>query len=234
MKRFMAIFCSVLMLSSVSAYAGQKNYNRFYRPSSIKYFWCKPSTNKNTCTTTQTTVAETTTQAVSKPVETTTQAVVQKPVETTTTVTEATTEETTAQTTTNMVTDSDSASMAKQVLDLVNKERAKNNLSPLMLNNSLSNVAQLKSEDMKNKNYFDHTSPTYGSPFDMMKKFNISYKYAGENIAKGQKTAEAVVNAWMNSEGHRKNILNSKFTDMGIGYVKANGTTYWTQMFIQK
>ena len=83
---------------------------------------------------------------------------------------------------------------------------------------------------MKNNNYFSHTSPTYGSPFDMMKQFGISYKTAGENIAKGQKTPEAVVNAWMNSEGHRSNILNANYTQMGLGYT--NGTVYWCQMFI--
>ncbi len=80
---------------------------------------------------------------------------------------------------------------------------------------------------MKNKNYFDHTSPTYGSPFDMMKSFGISYKAAGENIAMGQKTPEQVVQAWMDSPGHRANIMNSSFTHIGVGYV-ASGN-YWTQ-----
>ena len=88
---------------------------------------------------------------------------------------------------------------------------------------------------MVNKNYFSHTSPTYGSPFDMMKKFNISYKAAGENIAKGQTSPAQVVNSWMNSQGHRENILSTKFTDIGIGVAKdSNGTLYWTQMFIGK
>ncbi|MBR1735811.1 MAG: hypothetical protein IJ736_02180 [Firmicutes bacterium] len=125
------------------------------------------------------------------------------------------------------------SSYAKQVLDLVNNERAKNGLSPLVLDNALSSVAQAKSEDMMNKNYFSHTSPTYGSPFDMMKQFGISYTYAGENIAKGQKTPEQVVNAWMNSEGHRANILNKNFTKMGLGYAASGSTTYWTQMLIR-
>ncbi len=84
---------------------------------------------------------------------------------------------------------------------------------------------------MENNNYFSHTSPTYGSPFDMIKNAGISYKSAGENIAKGQKTAEAVFNAWMNSEGHRANILSSNFTQMGIG-VTDGSTKYWCQMFI--
>ncbi|MDF2592072.1 MAG: sporulation protein, partial [Clostridia bacterium] len=77
-----------------------------------------------------------------------------------------------------------------------------------------------------------HTSPTYGSPFDMMKQFGITYKTAGENIAMGQRTPEEVVKAWMNSPGHRANILKSSFTHIGVGYV-ANGS-YWTQMFIGK
>ena len=76
------------------------------------------------------------------------------------------------------------------------------------------------------------TSPTYGSPFDMMKTFGISYKSAGENIAMGQTTPEQVVQAWMNSPGHRENIMNSSFTHIGVGYV-ASGN-YWTQMFIGK
>ena len=83
------------------------------------------------------------------------------------------------------------------------------------------------------KGYFDHTSPTYGSPFDMMKKFNISYNTAGENIAMGQKTPSEVMNSWMNSSGHRANILNSTYTELGVGIQKdSNGTIYWTQMFI--
>ena len=84
---------------------------------------------------------------------------------------------------------------------------------------------------MADKNYFDHTSPTYGSPFDMMKKFGIKYNTAGENIAKGQTTAQSVMNSWMNSPGHRANILSSNFGKIGVGYVNKNGTTYWTQMF---
>ena len=126
-------------------------------------------------------------------------------------------------------------SFQKEVVRLVNVERAKVGLKELSFNAELSNVATLKSQDMINKNYFSHTSPTYGSPFDMMKKFNISYKTAGENIAKGQKTPAQVVNAWMNSQGHRENILNKNYTEIGIGVAKdAKGTLYWTQMFIGK
>lgn len=117
-----------------------------------------------------------------------------------------------------------------QVVTLVNAERAKSGLAPLKANAELSKVARLKSQDMKDKNYFDHTSPTYGSPFDMMKKFGISYRTAGENIAYGQSSPEAVVKAWMNSEGHRKNIMNTAYTEIGVGYVSSGH--YWTQMFI--
>lgn len=148
--------------------------------------------------------------------------------ETTTKVT--TTKPTTEASTETTTISQDSLNYSTQVLNLVNKHRRENGLKELTLNSNLSDVAQIKAEDMKNNNYFSHTSPTYGSPFDMMKQFGISYKTAGENIAKGQKTPEAVVNAWMNSEGHRANILNANYTQMGLGYT--NGTVYWCQMFI--
>ena len=122
------------------------------------------------------------------------------------------------------------SSYEKEVVRLVNEIRVKNGLNPLTEDWELSRVARYKSQDMKNNNYFSHTSPTYGSPFNMMKSFGISYKTAAENIAKGQATPQAVVNAWMNSAGHRANILNSSFTKIGVGYVKSGN--YWTQMFI--
>lgn len=126
------------------------------------------------------------------------------------------------------------ASFQKEVLDLVNKERTSRGLQALKFNSELSNVATLKSQDMIDKNYFDHTSPTYGSPFDMMKKFGISYTSAGENIAMGQETPQEVMNAWMNSDGHRKNILNPDFTELGVGIAAKGSSLYWTQMFIGK
>ncbi len=104
----------------------------------------------------------------------------------------------------------------------------------MTLNTKLAGVAETKAEDMRDKNYFSHTSPTYGSPFDMMKQFGISYTAAGENIAKGQKTPESVMSAWMNSPGHRANIMNSNYEQIGVGYVTdSNGTTYWVQEFIK-
>jgi len=119
-----------------------------------------------------------------------------------------------------------------EVVRLVNAERQKNGLRPLTHDWQLSRVARYKSQDMRDKNYFSHTSPTYGSPFQMIKSFGISYRSAGENIAKGYKTPGAVVDGWMNSPGHRANILNSSFTHIGVGYV--NDGNYWTQMFISK
>ncbi|WP_064091669.1 CAP domain-containing protein [Rossellomorea aquimaris] len=123
----------------------------------------------------------------------------------------------------------------QQVIDLTNKERSKNGLGALKSDGELSNVAEMKSEDMKEKNYFSHTSPTYGSPFEMMENFGIDYSSAAENIAVGQETPKSVVNAWMNSPGHRKNILNKQVTHIGVGIAKDSGQgIYWTQMFIAK
>lgn len=118
----------------------------------------------------------------------------------------------------------------KEVVRLVNEIRVKNGLKELTYDWELSRVARYKSQDMKDNRYFSHTSPTYGSPFQMIKNFGLSYRSAGENIAKGYKTPQAVVNGWMNSSGHRANILNASYNRIGVGYV-ANGN-YWTQMFI--
>lgn len=118
----------------------------------------------------------------------------------------------------------------QEVAKLVNEERAKAGLQALQLDTKLSEVARAKSQDMKDNGYFSHQSPTYGSPFDMMKQFGITYNTAGENIAKGQQTPEEVMEAWMNSDGHRKNILSADFTHIGVGYVDG----HWTQMFIGK
>ncbi len=153
---------------------------------------------------------------------------------TTTTANTANAQDTTAnqQKTEATQTSSSVSAFEKEVVELTNAERAKQGLPALTLDTELSKVARAKSEDMSKNNYFDHTSPTYGSPFDMMKQFGVSYKAAGENIAKGQTTPEQVVKAWMNSEGHRANILSSNFTHIGVGYV-ADGN-YWTQQFIGK
>ena len=122
----------------------------------------------------------------------------------------------------------------KEVFDLINKQRVQNGLAPLKENSELQRVARIKAQDMVNNNYFSHTSPTYGSPFDMMKSFKISYNTAGENIA-GNSSNSSAVTAWMNSPGHRANILNSSFNQTGIGVV--TGSKYgkiYVQMFIGK
>lgn len=117
-----------------------------------------------------------------------------------------------------------------EVIRLVNEIRQENGLKALTANWELSRVARYKSQDMKDRGYFAHNSPTYGTPFQMIKAFGLSFRTAGENIAKGYATPQAVVNGWMNSSGHRANILNASYTQIGVGYV-AQGN-YWTQMFI--
>ena len=118
----------------------------------------------------------------------------------------------------------------QEVVRLVNAQRVQNGLKPLAENWELSRVARYKSADMAGKRYFSHESPTYGSPYQMMRSFGISFRFAGENIAYGQKTPAEVVNAWMNSSSHRANILSSSYTQIGVGYHEAGN--YWTQMFI--
>lgn len=121
-------------------------------------------------------------------------------------------------------------SYENEVIRLVNEIRTENGLKPLTTNWELSRIARYKSEDMSDNKYFSHTSPTYGTPFQMIRAFGLSYRSSGENIAYGQRTPAAVVNAWMNSSGHRANILNASYTQIGVGYC-ASGN-YWTQMFI--
>ena len=121
-----------------------------------------------------------------------------------------------------------------EVFNLINEQRTKNGLSALKIDSEVQNVARIKAQDMVNNNYFSHTSPTYGSPFDMLNSFKVSYKTAGENIA-GNSSNSAAVTAWMNSSGHKANILNSSFNYTGIGVVK--GSKYgkiYVQMFIGK
>lgn len=128
--------------------------------------------------------------------------------------------------------ESDVIAYEKEVVRLVNEIRRERGLNELTYDWELSRVARYKSEDMRRNGYFSHTSPTYGSPFQMMKSFGINYRSAAENIAKGYATPKAVVDGWMNSSGHRANILNPSFTHIGVGYVSDG--KYWTQMFIFK
>ncbi|NMA33935.1 MAG: SH3 domain-containing protein [Clostridiaceae bacterium] len=104
----------------------------------------------------------------------------------------------------------------QKLLELVNKAREENGLEPLAIDENLMKVARIKAKDMVQNNYFSHQSPTYGSPFDMMRQFDTTFKSAGENIA-GNKTVEGAFKAWMSSETHKKNILNPGFKVTGIG-----------------
>ena len=117
----------------------------------------------------------------------------------------------------------------REVIRLVNVERAKYGLTALTEDTALTRTARMKSQDMHDSRYFDHNSPTYGTPFQLMKSQGIEYRTAGENIAMGYATPETVVNAWMNSSGHRANILNSSYTKIGVGFVESG--YYWTQHF---
>lgn len=119
-----------------------------------------------------------------------------------------------------------------EMLRLVNSERAKAGLRPLAANADLTKLARLKCQDMMNRGYFGHNSPTYGSPFDMIKGAGIAYRTAGENLA-GAPTVASAHQSLMNSDGHRRNILNGSFTEVGIGAV--SGGPYgmmFCQMFI--
>ena len=122
-----------------------------------------------------------------------------------------------------------SSTFEDQVVTLVNQQRRQNGLSPLTHRADLKNVAHKKAEDMIKSNYFSHNSPNYGSPFDMLRTYGISYQTAGENIAKGQNSPEAVMNSWMNSPGHRQNILNNQYDAIGVGFYHGA----WVQMFIK-
>ncbi len=120
----------------------------------------------------------------------------------------------------------------ERIVELTNQERELDGLPPLEVDTSLEEVARAKAKDMQEQNYFSHTSPTYGSPFDMLKEFGVSYTKASENIAKGQTTPSVVIDAWMKSDGHRRNIMDPEMTHIGVGY-DTNGD-YWTQVFIRK
>lgn len=136
--------------------------------------------------------------------------------------------------TSNSTETSNMNSNEKEVFDLINKQRTNNGLTALKNDSEVQRVARIKAQDMVDNNYFSHTSPIYGSPFDMLKSFKISYKTAGENIA-GNSSNSSAVTAWMNSSGHKANILNSNFNYTGIGVVSSPkyGKMY-VQLFIGK
>lgn len=121
----------------------------------------------------------------------------------------------------------------QKMLNLINSERAKVGAQPLAFDVKVVEVAQVKSADMVKNNYFSHTSPTYGSPFDMLRKFGVTFSGAAENIALNT-SVEAAHAAFMASEGHRKNILNPSYNRIGIGITDGPQGKVFVQMFIQK
>lgn len=124
-----------------------------------------------------------------------------------------------------------------KVVKLINAIREEVGLKRLKIDLKLTRVAREKSKDMVVNKYFSHISPTYGSPFKMMKAFGVSYKYAGENIASGYLRPGTVVLGWMKSPGHKANILKPEYTHIGVGYYftyRGNYNHYWTQEFICK
>ena len=124
----------------------------------------------------------------------------------------------------------DFSAMQTEMLGYINTARADNNLAPLTLDTALCNGAYLKSKDMAENNYFSHTSPTYGSPFAMMKNLGVTYWAAAENIAKNT-SVKGAHNAFMNSTGHRQNILGSGYHKVGLGFYQEGNYLYVTQWF---
>jgi uncharacterized YkwD family protein len=109
----------------------------------------------------------------------------------------------------------------QSMLSLVNQERSKAGASPLHIDATLTKLACMKAQDMVDKDYFSHTSPTYGSPYDMLDSYGVDYSYAGENLA-GASTVQSAHNKLIESAGHRANLLNLNFTSVGIGVVRGS------------
>jgi len=121
----------------------------------------------------------------------------------------------------------------EELINLCNEIRREHDLPPLTINWEVARVARHKTEDMSRHNYFGHDSPVYGSFRDMLKNFNIPHSSAGENIASGSNTARAVVDAWMASPGHRRNILSESFTEAGAGYSSNGDFHYWSLILLK-
>ncbi len=126
---------------------------------------------------------------------------------------------------------SSAPSVADEVIALVNTERAKEGCGAVSGNGLLAKAASDHSADMVARDYFSHTSPDGTDPGARITAAGYRWSTYGENIAKGQQTAESVMDAWMNSEGHRANILNCAFKELGVGRVDSSGGPVWTQNF---
>ena len=118
---------------------------------------------------------------------------------------------------------------ASQVVALVNAERTKQGLSALTIDTKVQQAALVRAKESAQS--FSHTRPNGSSFSTALTEAGVSYRRAGENIAYGQSTPQQVMNAWMNSSGHRANILNANYTTIGVGYTVINGTAYWAQLF---
>lgn len=179
-------------------------------------------------TTTTTEAATTTTEATTTEATTTTTEATTTTTEATTTTTEATT--TTVVTTTTAATTAAQVqnSYADEVIRLVNAERAKQGLPALTSDPTLTRLANVRAQEIAKK--FSHTRPDGTSPFDMLEAEGLQYRNAAENIAMGQRSPEEVMNSWMNSSGHKNNILSNKNTLIGVGYIE--GLNTWVQLFM--
>lgn len=258
-KKILALaLAATLALSSTSVFAATTCTKSNYDFSSLKNYICNFDNGTATITkvavngktvdlnsidwksilNTNTTCPTDAKQTATKPVVT--QQTAAKPVATQQTATKPVVTQTTAakpaatqQAAPSSTTASSSVSSYEQkVVELVNVERQKAGLSSLTLDSAISNIARMKSTDMATNNYFAHQSPTYGSAGEMLTKYGIKWSAWGENIASGQRTPQEVVTAWMNSPGHKANIMSTNFSKIGVGYaVNSNGTPYWTQMF---
>lgn len=127
--------------------------------------------------------------------------------------------------------DSELSDYANQVAVLVNKERSARGLSPLRVLPKLQTAAQIRAGEITQE--FDHVRPNGTSCFTIVEEVGLDYYYVGENIAAGQSSPERVMTAWMNSEGHRNNILDPEFMYIGVGITQKGGTIYWTQEFLK-
>ncbi|MFC2947698.1 CAP domain-containing protein [Virgibacillus sediminis] len=125
--------------------------------------------------------------------------------------------------------------MMMEITDLVNEKRTEEGLAPLTPDTDMDNLALIKAKDMADNDYFDHVSPTLGTPFDLLTAGGIEYTSAGENIAAGRTIAEEVMERWMNSPGHRQNIMNPAYTHIGVGvYHGGNYGSYQVQLFTKQ
>ena len=181
---------------------------------------------RNTTVPGQTTVPATTPKVTTATTTTTTKATTTT-TKATTTTTKATTTPTAATTTTPTTED-----LCLQVAAIVNQERAANGVAPLTYDTELAKLAQIRAQELTVS--FSHTRPDGTMCIELMTQNGISYRAAAENIAYGQRTPEQVMNSWMNSEGHRKNILNADLKNIGVGCYEKNGTKYWVQLFVTR